>query len=45
MTVASPSRGFVTGISQMSYYYRGLPAWAHGYVPDPRRGSVAPKTT
>ena len=20
------------------YYYRGLPAWAHGYVPDPRRG-------
>jgi hypothetical protein len=28
-----------TGISQMSYYYRGIPAWAHGYVPDPRRGS------
>ncbi len=23
----------------MSYYYRGIPAWAHGYVPDPRRGS------
>jgi hypothetical protein len=23
----------------MGYYYRGLPAWAHGYVPDPRRGS------
>ena len=21
------------------YYYRGIPAWAHGYVPDPRRGS------
>jgi hypothetical protein len=20
------------------YYYRNLPAWAHGYVPDPRRG-------
>jgi len=20
------------------YYYRGLPAWAHGYVPDQRRG-------
>jgi hypothetical protein len=28
-----------TGISPMSLYYRGLPAWAHGYVPDPRRGS------
>jgi hypothetical protein len=23
----------------MGYYYRGLPGWAHGYVPDPRRGS------
>ncbi len=23
----------------MGYYYRGLPTWAHGYVPDPRRGS------
>lgn len=21
------------------YYYRGIPAWSHGYVPDPRRGS------
>jgi len=21
------------------YYYRAIPAWAHGYVPDPRRGS------
>lgn len=21
------------------YYYRGLPAWAHGYIPDGRRGS------
>ncbi len=20
------------------HYYRGLPGWAHGYVPDPRRG-------
>jgi hypothetical protein len=28
-----------TGISRMSYYYRDIPAWAHGYVPDPRRGS------
>jgi len=28
-----------TGLGSMSYYYRGLPAWAHGYVPDPRRGS------
>ncbi len=28
-----------TGLGPMSYYYRGLPAWAHGYVPDPRRGS------
>jgi len=23
----------------LGYYYRGLPGWAHGYVPDPRRGS------
>jgi len=23
----------------MGYYYRGLPGWAHGYVPDFRRGS------
>jgi len=23
----------------MPNYYRGLPPWAHGYVPDPRRGS------
>jgi uncharacterized protein DUF4159 len=23
----------------MGFYYRGLPAWAHGFVPDPRRGS------
>ena len=21
------------------YYYRGIPGWAHGYVPDPRKGS------
>ena len=28
-----------TGLGPMSYYYRGLPAWAHGYIPDPRRGS------
>src|SRR5262245_21364925 len=21
------------------FYYRGLPAWAHGYIPDGRRGS------
>jgi hypothetical protein len=27
-----------TGLGRQSYYYRGLPAWAHGYVPDPRRG-------
>jgi len=28
-----------TGLGPFSYYYRGIPAWAHGYVPDPRRGS------
>jgi hypothetical protein len=27
------------GLGRMSYYYRGIPAWAHGYVPDGRRGS------
>jgi len=29
-----------TGLGPMSYYYRGLPAWAHGYIPDPRRGNA-----
>ena len=28
-----------TGLGPMSYYYRGIPAWAHGYVLDPRRGA------
>ena len=28
-----------TGLGPFSYYYRGIPAWAHGFVPDPRRGS------
>jgi hypothetical protein len=23
----------------IAYYYRGLPPWAHGFVPDPRRGN------
>ena len=26
------------------YYYRNLPGWAHGYVPDPRRGSGRAET-
>jgi len=26
------------------YYYRGIPAWAHGYVPDPRRVSGRAET-
>jgi hypothetical protein len=29
-----------TGLGPLSYYYRGLPAWAHGYIPDPRRGNA-----
>jgi hypothetical protein len=29
---------FTTGPG--GYYYRGLPAWAHGYVPDLRRGAA-----
>ena len=28
-----------TAISDGGYYYRGIPAWAHGYVLDPRRGA------
>ena len=26
------------------YYYRGIPAWSHGYVPDPRRGGGRAET-
>ena len=26
------------------YYYRGIPAWSHGYVTDPRRGSGRAET-
>ncbi len=26
------------------YYYRGIAAWAHGYVPDPRRGGGRAET-
>jgi hypothetical protein len=31
--------GVGQGYGVGGYYYRGIPAWAHGYVPDPRRGS------
>jgi hypothetical protein len=33
---------YVTGPG--GYYYRGIPAWSHGYVPDPRRGSGRAET-
>jgi len=31
--------GVGPGYGVGGYYYRNIPAWAHGYVPDPRRGS------
>ncbi|HEX4348374.1 MAG TPA: DUF4159 domain-containing protein [Vicinamibacterales bacterium] len=31
--------GVGPGFGVGGYYYRNIPAWAHGYVPDPRRGS------
>jgi hypothetical protein len=36
--------GVGPGYGVGGYYYRGIPAWAHGYVPDPRRGSGRAET-
>jgi hypothetical protein len=36
--------GVGPGFGVGGYYYRGIPAWSHGYVPDPRRGSGRAET-
>jgi len=36
--------GVGAGYGVGGYYYRGIPAWSHGYVPDPRRGGGRAET-